>query len=167
MSGSAAKTLNALRHSDPAIQQEGADFVHRGCALANEAGAHPMQALKIELLGRLRRDKPHRWPLYGLRNRLGVPEIVLVAFEESLHIFRRHQPGVVAKGDQLPAQMMSANTGLHADQAGRDIGEPPLKLAARKLSFEDDGSAPVEANQVENCLADVDADHSNRRVRLR
>jgi len=65
----------------------------------------------------------------------------------------------VAKGDQLSAQMMGANAGLHADRAGWHIGQPVLKLAARELRFKDDGSTPVEANQVENSLANVDADH--------
>ena len=100
--------------------RKGADLVHRGCALANETGAHAVQALKIELLGRLCRHEPHRWPLHGFGDRLGIPEIVLVALEESLHIFRWHQPGVV----------MSANAGLHAIEAEWDIGEPVLKLAA-------------------------------------
>jgi hypothetical protein len=125
-----------------------------------------VQGLKIELLGRLYRHKPHRWPLHGLRNRLGIPQIVLIALQERLYILGRHQPGVMAKGDQLSAQMMSANAGLHADEAGWHIGQSVLKLAARELRFEDDGSALVEANQVENSLANVDADHGNRRVGL-
>jgi hypothetical protein len=49
-----------------------------------------MQALKIELLGCLRRHEAHRWPLLGFGDRLGVPEIVLIALEKSLHIFRRY-----------------------------------------------------------------------------
>ena len=51
-----------------------------------------------ELLGV--RHEPHCWPLHGFRNRLSVPEIVLVALEERRHIFGRHQPGVMAKRDQ-------------------------------------------------------------------
>jgi hypothetical protein len=57
--------------------------------------------------------------------------------------------------------MMRANAGLHADQAGRQIGKAVLKLAARKLCLQNDDAAPVEANQVEDILADIDADDGN------
>jgi hypothetical protein len=49
--------------------------------------------------------------------------------------------------------MMSANAGLHADEAEWHIGQSVLKLATRELRFADNGSALVEANQVENSLA--------------
>jgi len=42
--------------------------------------------------------------------------------------------------------MMSPNTRLHADQAGRDIGKSAPKLAARELGLENDGAALVEAD---------------------
>jgi hypothetical protein len=55
--------------------------------------------------------------LHGFRNRPGVPEVV-IAFEELLYIFRRHQPDVVAKGDQL-VQMMAPT---HASMPRRQDG---------------------------------------------
>src|SRR5208337_468816 len=67
----------------------------------------------------------------------------------------------MAKRDQPAAQMMRANAGLHADQAGRQISEAVLKLAARKLGPQDDDAALVEANQVKDILADIDADDGN------
>ena len=91
----------------------------------------------------------------------------MVLWTTRSRIASAHQPGVVAKRDQTAAQVMCANTRLHANEAGRCIGEPVLKLAARELGFEDDGPAPVEANQVENVFANVDADHRNRCVGLR
>ena len=48
---------------------------------------------------------------------------------------------------------MGADARFHADQAGRDIGELVLKLAALELGLEDDGASFVEADQVENVLA--------------
>ena len=65
------------------------------------------------------------------------------------------------KRDQLPAQMVRASAGLHADQAGRKIRKAVLKLTARELRLEDDGAAFIEADQVENVLADIDADDGN------
>ena len=65
------------------------------------------------------------------------------------------------KRDQLPAHVVRASAGLHADQAGRKISKAVLKLTARELRLEDDGAAFIEADQVENVLADIDADDGN------
>ena len=46
------------------------------------------------------------------------------------NIFRGHQPRIVTVGLQLAAQVMGADTGLHADQARRHRGEPRFDLAA-------------------------------------
>ena len=35
----------------------------------------------------------------------------------------RHQPGIMAKQPEAAAEMVRADAGLHADQAGRHIGE--------------------------------------------
>jgi hypothetical protein len=45
-------------------------------------------------------------------------------------VFRRHQAGVVAKHLELATEMMRADTGLHTDQARRQVGEPRFHLAA-------------------------------------
>jgi len=105
---------------------------------------------------------PHGWPLHCFRNRLGVAAIVLVPFQEGLHILGRHQPRIMAKRHQPAAQMVRANAGLNADQAGRQISKAVLKLAARNLVLQDDGAALVEADQVKDILADIDADNGNR-----
>ena len=68
----------------------------------------------------------------------------------------------MAKRDQPAAQMMRANAGLHADQAGRQIRKTVLKLATREHGLQDDDAALVEADQVEDILANIDADDGNR-----
>ena len=117
--------------------------------------------MQIELLLRLGCHEAHGWPLHCFSSRLGIAVIVLVALEEGLHIFGWHQPGIVPKRDQLPAHMVRASAGLHADQAGRKISKAVLKLTARELRLEDDSAAFIEADQVENVLADIDADDGN------
>ena len=57
--------------------------------------------------------------------------------------------------------MMRADTSLHADEAGRQVGEPRLDLTARPLLAQDDRTALVVADDVERVLADVDADHGD------
>jgi hypothetical protein len=44
----------------------------------------------------------------------------------------------VAKRLQFATEMMGADAGLHPDQAGRQIGEPRLDLAARPLLAQHD-----------------------------
>jgi len=61
----------------------------------------------------------------------------------------------MAKLHQPAAQMVRANAGLHADQAGRQISKAVLKLAARNLGLQDDGAALVKAYQVKDILAEV------------
>jgi len=46
------------------------------------------------------------------------------------HVFRGHQSRIVTERLQPAAQVMCADTGLHADQARRHCGEPHFDLAA-------------------------------------
>jgi hypothetical protein len=62
----------------------------------------------------------HRCTASALR----VAEVVLLSLRIGAHILRRHQPGIMAKRLELPAQMMRTNTGPHAYKARRHIGEP-------------------------------------------
>src|SRR5215467_11080256 len=61
---------------------------------------------------------------------------------------------------------MGADTGLHANQAGREVGKPGFELAARELLAQNDGAALVEADEVECVLADVDAEDGDGVFRL-
>jgi len=109
----------SFRYSHAALQQERSDFIYNRGALTHKAGPHAVQRLQIELLSGLGCYKAHGWPLHGFSNRLGVAVIVLVSFKEGLHVFGRHEPGIMPKCNQPAAQMMGANASLHADQAGR------------------------------------------------
>ena len=53
---------------------------------------------------------------------------------------------------------MGADTGLHADEAGREVGKPGFELAAGELLAQNDGAALVEADAVEGALTHVDAE---------
>jgi hypothetical protein len=65
----------------------------------------------------------------------------------------------VAERLEPSAEVMGADAGLHTDQAGRWVGKPDFELPAQQLPAQDDGAAPVEAN--ERVLADVDAEDGN------
>ena len=123
--------------------------------------AHAMQRLQVELVGGLGRDELHRRALHRFGNRLGIAEVVLLPLAIRAHVFRRHQPGIVAKRLQLAAEMMRADAGLHADEARRQVGKPRFHLAARPLLPQHDRAAPIVADDVERVLADIDADHGD------
>ena len=146
---------------DTAVEQEGADLVDNRRTLADQVGAHPMQGLQVELLLRLGRDEAHGRALHGLGDGFRVAEVVLVALEEGLHVSGRHQSRVVAECFEPPAQVVGTNTGLHADEAGWQVGEPCFELSARQLMAQHDGTALAEADEVEGVLADVDTEHGD------
>jgi hypothetical protein len=56
---------------------------------------------------------------------------------------------------------MRPNARLHADEAARSIREPNLDLAAGKLLAQNDRAIPVETDEMERVLADIDADCCN------
>ena len=70
---------------------------------------------------------------------------------------RRHSP-IVADRCKLPADVMGARAGLHADQAARNIGKTASKLTTGHLLLQNDGAPLVQPNQVERVLTKVDPD---------
>jgi hypothetical protein len=78
-----------------------------------------------------------------------------------VNVFRRHQAGIVAKHLQLATEMMRTDTGLHPDQAGRQVGEPRFHLAARPLLPQHHLATLVLSYDVERGLADIDTDHGD------
>jgi hypothetical protein len=59
-----------------------------------------------------------------------------------------------------------ADAGLHADETGRQIGEPCFHLAARPLLAQDDRATPIETHDVKRILADIDTDHGDSSIEL-
>jgi hypothetical protein len=72
--------------------------------------------------------------------------VVLVPFEERLHVLRRDQTNIVSKRCELTGDVMRSRTRFHADQAARNIGEPALKLSARAFELPNDRAALVETD---------------------
>jgi hypothetical protein len=62
------------------------------------------------------------------------------------------------KARQFATEMMRADTGLHADEARRQVGKAGLHLAARPLLAQHNGTTFIVAYNVERVFADIDAD---------
>jgi hypothetical protein len=124
--------------------------------------------------GRVRRLRPAATLCFHIRHDFSPAErgwqisprpiIVLFTFAIRAHVFRRHQPGVMAKPRQLATEMMRPAARLHADEARRQVGKPRFHLAARPLLPQHQGSTPILANDVKRILADIDADHGDLAV---
>jgi hypothetical protein len=86
-----------LPHRNAALQQEGADLIDDAGTLADQALADAVQGLQVKLVGGLGRNELHGRALHRLGNRLRSAEVVLLALTVRPHVFRWHQPGIVAE----------------------------------------------------------------------
>jgi hypothetical protein len=84
-----------------------------------------------------------------------------VSFEEGLHVLGWDEPNIMAKSLELPADVVGARTGLHADQAGRDVRKPLSELSAGELDPQHDGPALILAHEMEGVLAQINAEGGN------
>lgn len=98
----------------------------------------------------------------GLCNGLGVVVVVLLSLHERLHIDRRDDPGLMAKLPQSTADKVHAETSLHADDAGRQSLEDLKERQSLDLATESDLAVSAETDDMEDFLADVDADRGQR-----
>src|SRR5450631_2529582 len=117
-----------------------------------------MQCLQVELFGGLRRHELHRWALYRFGDCLGIAEVVLLSLRVGTNVLRRHQPGIVTKRLKPATEVMRTDAGLHADQAGRQVGKACGYLATRPLLTQHNRAAFILAYDMERVLADIDAD---------
>src|SRR5215469_5238732 len=62
---------------------------------------------------------------------------------------------------ELSAQVMRTNTGFHANQARRHIGEPCFDLTSRPLLTQHNRASAIESDDVERVLSNVDSDYGD------
>ncbi len=120
-----------------------------------------MQGEQIHLLWRLDRHERHGGPLHRLRDGFSIAIVVLVALEERFDVLSRDEAHVMAERPELAADVVGSGTGLHADQAGWDVGQPLRELGAGKLDPQHDGAALILADEVETVLAQIDTKRGN------
>jgi len=66
------KVRRSSTHRYTALEQKASHLVHDGGSSCYPTIAHPVQSLEIQLLIGLDRNKTHRRPLHGFRDRLRV-----------------------------------------------------------------------------------------------
>jgi hypothetical protein len=97
--GGSARRMRRPWWGDTAFERKGTDLIDDGGALTDEPFSDAMQRLEVALVAGLDGDEFHRRAPYGLGNRFGVIEIVLLSLSIRTDILRGHQPSVVAEGD--------------------------------------------------------------------
>src|SRR5262245_37215928 len=157
--------METLAHGDAVLQEKAADLIDDRGPLANQAVAHAMQRLKIELLVRLCRDAPSRGTLHGFSDRMRIAEVVLVGLPKGLGIDWRHLPDIVADGEQFPGHIVRSHAGLDPDQAWRHIRKPGHNSVACHLLPQHDFPTSVQAYEVERILAWIDTNGDSCSVR--
>jgi hypothetical protein len=105
-----------------------------------------MQGEQIHLLWRLDRYERHGGPLHRLCNRFCVAIVILMPLQKRLHVLGWHQAYIMAERLKLAANMVGPGTGLHANQAGRDVGQALSELHAGELEAQHDGAALILAD---------------------
>src|SRR5206468_86862 len=80
------------------------------------------------------------------------------ALREGLHVDRRDDARRVSEPAQRAADEVGAEACLEPDDARRQLGELALQRQSLELLAQDNLPLRVEADDVENVLADVDAD---------
>src|SRR5262245_458752 len=123
------------------LQEEATDLVDHSCPLPNQTATDTMECLQIELIHH--RHESHSRSLNRLCNRFRITVIILVAFEERLHILRRNQSDFMAECGKLPAYVVRTRTRFHADQSAGQVSQRAPQLASRSPIAETDSPSRI------------------------
>ena len=97
------------------LQKKAANLIDHSGPLADQARSHAVQGLQVQLIVGLYRNATCRWPLHSFRDRVRIPEIVLMTLTERLGINRWHLLHVMTERDQLSSYAMHRHAGLDTD----------------------------------------------------
>jgi hypothetical protein len=145
-------------HRDAVLQAEGAHLANHVRSLGDEAIAHAMQRLQVDLIGAPDLDKAHRRTRDGLGDRLRVDDVVLVRLHVGLDEPGRDDPHRVTEGHDLACQPLRARARLHAHDGRRCTFEELQHRVTPERGLLHRRARRIEANDVEDVLADVDAE---------
>lgn len=114
-------------------------------------------------LGALHRDEAHSRARGRLGDRLRVGTIVLLAFDERLHVDRRHQPDRMTTLLGHTTPMMGRRPSFHRHDAGRLIGKECGKSRARQSAVVENRPVRPYSADLKAALRQIDCQHADRR----
>jgi len=113
------------------------------------------------LRGTLHGHEPHRRPERGFTDRFRVGSVILLQFDEGLHVRRRDQFDLVPQLRNLPTPMMAAGASLHRDRARLDRCQELQYLAARDLPAKSHRPVSPNCMDLDRSLRQIQADYAN------
>jgi hypothetical protein len=128
------------------LQKEATDLIDHGRPLADQTRSHAVQCPQVQLIISLYRNEACRWSLYRFRDRVGIPEVVLMTLTERLGIGRRALPHIMTERQQLARQIVRGHASLDPDQARRHIREPGPNPIPSNLLAQNDRPPLIQAN---------------------
>ncbi len=139
------------------LQKKAADLIDHSGPAADQAKSHAVKGLQIQLIAGLYRNAACRWPLHSFRDRVRIPEVILVTLTERFGISRWHLLYVMTECNQLTTHIMRRHAGLDTNQALRHIRKPLCNPTARDLFAQNNRSFVIQANQMQRVLACINA----------
>jgi hypothetical protein len=146
-----------LRNRDTPFHQNGSQLVQQGRPFADQPVAHAVQRLHVELLATLQLDKPHLWPRRSLRDRFGIPIIVVLRLYIRPNIFRRHQPDLVSLITQETAKVVRTTASLHRHHARCQTRRQLDHALTMQTSAHNNRTSPVQPHHTATVLSQVDS----------
>jgi hypothetical protein len=99
-----------------AFEQKCPKLVDHRRAPGDQAITDPMDALQVQLIISLDRDKAHVLAFNCFRDGLGIDEVILVRLHEGFYKLGCNQPDIVALLPQCTSEKVRSRAGLQPDQ---------------------------------------------------
>ena len=148
----------ALPHGNAVLQKKATELIDHRCPIPDQARAHTVKCLQVQLIVGLYRNAACRWALHGFRNCVSIPEVVLVALPKRFGISRRHLFDFVAKRKQIPGHVVSSHAGFDPDEAWRYVHKACGNSVPGDFLTQNDRAFLIQANHVQRVLAGIDPD---------
>src|SRR6516225_8199337 len=145
----------SLPDRDAVLQEKATNLIGHSRPIADQARPHAMQRLQIQLLVGLYRNATRRRALDSFRDRLRIPEVVLVTLPERFGIAWRHLLDLVTKRDQLTRYVMRSHAGFDADEARWHIHKSCGNPGPRDPFAQYDRAFFIQTNYMQRVLAGI------------
>jgi len=106
-------------------------------------------------------EAAHRRSLRRLTDCLRIRRIILLPFDEWLHIGWRNQAHRVTKFSDLTCPVMRTAACFHGDSAGRLFGEELQHLVAPQLLAENNSAGSIRSVGLKDILCQIQTNHIN------
>jgi hypothetical protein len=123
-----------------------------------------MNRLQIKLIVGFYRDEAHRRASDGFGDRLGIVEVILLAFQVRFDKLWRDQSNVMAMLLESTCKVLTAWARLHTDKALRQVRNKLRQLTTIELVAREWPACLVARNKMKRGLAQIDTNGLDRHI---